>query len=722
MCDPVGPSSPWRSSSPSAAAVAACGGGGGTDGGPGPGGAGQGLVLTSFLQAGQDNVPLNRILEFRFSEPVDPASVTPGSIQIRRGGAFGLTAQGTFTADGSVVRFFPRLPSLCDLSDAGFATDTTYRVQLMGYPEEFSVKNSKGQPLTTTVTYEFHTLPDTDPAYLEDQIPGAVPTILKASTDAFDWDVGDVPAVDVLDGNVLVLQVSENLDPCTVTANNITFHQYAVGDPAGAWVVPAGQPTAGNVTGFSSITDATPDDPYSWGSGTQLATPQQIPATIELQQDFTATTVLVRPVANRFEENSFLVVDVTRFVQDFGHLPLSPRTIPFTTENLPEQQGVLTVHFDANTPTDDAFTSADVNTARSPSRAQGWLIFAGDGDNGKLTPTPGAACDENGPSWPQAYWSNQYRENCLFRTVFAPDTDVTLNTGSTANWYPNETDGSTASVWEFASFTIVDGVTVRITGINPAILLVDGDVQIYEGGTLLLRGSNGTMGATNYSIPRGSAPTREAGGWGAGGGRGVRGAAVRQLELRPGRRHGLREQGLSRRPAREPGDQPGRGRPGWREHEVHELPVPSYNTKLGASQGGGGGAHGSPGAPGDSRRSGPDEPLGHGRPVRGQDPGSGREAVSHGRHEGRYPAAEEALRRLGGRRVRAQLVLVLRLLQRRRKRRGRGRGVRGRHLRREHRRRRADRRPGATGRTGPTSSPTWAAAAGAVGRAAGSGC
>ena len=55
-----------------AMSVPACGGGGA---GAGPGGAGQGLVLTNFYQGGQDNVPINRVLRFEFSEPVASASI-----------------------------------------------------------------------------------------------------------------------------------------------------------------------------------------------------------------------------------------------------------------------------------------------------------------------------------------------------------------------------------------------------------------------------------------------------------------------------------------------------------------------------------------------------------------------------------------------------------------------------------------------------------------------
>ena len=63
-----------------------CGGGGGGSGG---GDTLPALVLVDFLQSGQDNLPLNRTLEFRFSSLLDPASIGPASISIREGPGFG---------------------------------------------------------------------------------------------------------------------------------------------------------------------------------------------------------------------------------------------------------------------------------------------------------------------------------------------------------------------------------------------------------------------------------------------------------------------------------------------------------------------------------------------------------------------------------------------------------------------------------------------------------
>src|SRR5262245_36625800 len=76
-----------------AGAAIGCGGG---SGGSGSGDTLQGLVLVDFIQAGQDNLPLNRTLEFRFSAPLDPTSVGPASLQVRAGPTYGLPVDGRY--------------------------------------------------------------------------------------------------------------------------------------------------------------------------------------------------------------------------------------------------------------------------------------------------------------------------------------------------------------------------------------------------------------------------------------------------------------------------------------------------------------------------------------------------------------------------------------------------------------------------------------------------
>src|SRR4029079_573681 len=55
----------------------------------------------------------------------------------------------------------------------------------------------------------------------------------------------------------------------------------------------------------------------------------------------------------------------------------------------------------------------------------------------------------------------------------------------------NATGGSRAVIGEFRSFHVRNGVTVRVIGKNPAIVLVTGDVVIEAGGKVLVRGDGG---------------------------------------------------------------------------------------------------------------------------------------------------------------------------------------------------------------------------------------
>ena len=203
--------------------AASCGGAGG---GPGPFGAGQGLVLLNFSLDSVDNVALNTVVEMEFSEPVDGDTINAAAVQIREGPAFGQDVPGEFRIVGSTVLWEPRLPSLCDNSDSALKPDTTYRVQLIGFPEEFSIRNTQGQPLDTTQTYEFQTRADTDPDKFIDQLPGTPPVVTGASP------ANGSEAVKVEGGNKVVLTVSENIDPCTVNDMTVFFHIYQFGDIA----------------------------------------------------------------------------------------------------------------------------------------------------------------------------------------------------------------------------------------------------------------------------------------------------------------------------------------------------------------------------------------------------------------------------------------------------------------------------------------------------------
>ncbi|MDF1702713.1 MAG: Ig-like domain-containing protein [Planctomycetota bacterium] len=512
----------------SLALLAACGGGGG--GSAASGGAGRGLILLTFHQQGLDNVSLNTSLRFEFSDDVDPSTISSQTLQIRRGGAFGLTVAGTFLVNGSVVTFEPRLPSLCDLSDSAFEPNTQYRVQILGHPEEFSVRNTAGQPLDTTRTYEFRTRVDTDPDLFTDQLPSAGPTVTNASP------ASGTSGVPVAPGNRIVLTLSENLKPCSVNADSVRMHIYQMGHAP--TMAPTGNgTTSGFATGGGDTSDQTPTDHYTWGTPgtmpnvTTLGTPQRVLTNIELQQSLSQTQVVITPQqgfnpdpalnGSLFPENALIVVEMTFEVEDFGGSPMQPFTMSFTTENLPLQDGTYLVDNRGETPWDTGLSTARIIEA-APGRVQGFMLFAGDGDNG---------ADQSIPSLPQSDPGTcliDFQSNNGVPDDFDPAADILLDTGASTNTCPNGTDGSFAVVWEFNTLTIRNGITVRLVGSNPAIILVQGDVTIEAGGRLLARGdgSGGSPRGAGGGNRNATTTQGTTGGEGvAGGGRGGDGPA-----------------------------------------------------------------------------------------------------------------------------------------------------------------------------------------------------
>ena len=558
--------------------AASCGGGAG---GAGPGGAGQGLVLTSFLQADLDNVPLNTELEFSFSEAVSAGTISPASIQIREGDAFGRTVDGAFQVSGSVVRFRPRLPGLCDRSDAGFKPHTNYRVMLVGHPEEFSIRNSHGQPLSRTSTYQFSTLPDSDPDLFLDRAPGTGPSVIDASPASTDSPVTVAP------GNKIELTLSENLDACSLDSLTVVVQQVEVGEKLSYTIAPNG-----NATGFDSITDASPD-PRSWGStnSTPVIPAQRIPSKVELVQGFDSTRIIITPVFGRFPENSLIVVELSSGIKDFSGQLLTPYLLAFTTENTPPQAGSFDLHYDGEVPMDDEETTADVDTPRSNSKAQGYLLFAGDGDNGPNPNLP-TLPESNPPACTVPFQSNDGTKD-----DFDPVGDTLLDTGSSGNQCPNSTDGSKAVVWEFNSFRIRGGVTVRVVGKNPAIFLVVGDVLIETGGTLVARGDNiggSPQGRGINGVSSATSGTRAGGRGVAGGGGGGNAFAPASSTQNGG--NGFSGFGSPDYDPTEAQAGPGYGGVGAGKGGTPDANSDTFGS--GASQGGGGGGHAKAGVDG----------------------------------------------------------------------------------------------------------------------------
>jgi hypothetical protein len=203
------------------------------------------------------------------------------------------------------------------------------------------------------------------------------------------------------------------------------------------------------------------------------------------------------------------------------------------------------------------------------------MLFAGDGDNGgdQLTPSfpDGSVCDN--------------RPNAGSSDDFDPATNVLLDTGSTPIACTNSVDGSTAAVWEFSTFRIRDGVTVRIVGANPAIILVLGTVQIDLGGRLSARADTGGDGQRGWDWASGSTATKLGGRGVAGGGHG--GDTIQHNTGDYGK-DGTSPYGSPSGQAVLGGVGAGRGGVG------HDSTYPGPDS--GDAQGGGGGGHGDIGA------------------------------------------------------------------------------------------------------------------------------
>ena len=492
------------------APLGACGGSGGS----GSGETIPGVVLVDFGQSGQDNVPLNRVLEFTFSAAIDPNSVGPASIQIRRGPTYGEAVFGNYVVNGEVVRFEPRLPGLCDLSDGGLQADTDYRVTVIGAPEEFAIRNLAGAPMQSTVTASFHTRRDTDPELFEDQIPATSPSVLSSTPVDGAYPTHFDPAVAattlVHQGNDVVIRFSENLQPCTVGPSTILFFQYATGDGK---QTPSDPPGSKMPTGFDPETDQTPSDPFTWGSGVVTAPPRRVRSTFRLEQDFLSTKVTLTPTFGEFPDNALLVVQVTNQIRDFGGNALLPTTFAFVTENRTVQTLPRVFEFDGDVPILSNVSTGEVNTARAASKAQGFLLFAGDSDNGSNLSTSSGPDNARGPT---GCTTSSVQANDGTPDDFDPPNDTVLDTGATRNTCVNSTDGSTAVTFEFRSFHVRNGVTVRVIGRNPAILLVTGDVVVEAGGRVLVRG-DGSGGSPVSNGANGVYVTSQTGAGAAGG-------------------------------------------------------------------------------------------------------------------------------------------------------------------------------------------------------------
>jgi hypothetical protein len=162
--------------------------------------------LSPTAATGTTSLPRNAQLLLKFSEEVDPGSVTNQTIQIRSG--TGLIPQGSFSVNGNQVRFDPTVTSQGQPNPFGFDPQVQYTVYIPSFADQLAdhqigvVQNRDADPNQTT----FRTAFTTSAGYLRELIP---PQVL---------DVFFEPAPELLTGNIpgngrMAVVFSEAMDP-----------------------------------------------------------------------------------------------------------------------------------------------------------------------------------------------------------------------------------------------------------------------------------------------------------------------------------------------------------------------------------------------------------------------------------------------------------------------------------------------------------------------------
>lgn len=176
------------------------------------------LALLEFHQRDAQGVFLNETLVFHFSDELDRASVTRGSLRILDPSRH--LVAGEMEVAGSKVLFHPRLPLSPDLVDGGLRPGRTYRVEVQGFPFPDGLRARDGAPLAETRRFEFVTVPRPT----DDQQP------------VFDQPFQDtVPFLRLVDGNIgpldpIWLECDEGIDPRSVLAEGFDLWRIVGGE------------------------------------------------------------------------------------------------------------------------------------------------------------------------------------------------------------------------------------------------------------------------------------------------------------------------------------------------------------------------------------------------------------------------------------------------------------------------------------------------------------
>jgi len=590
--------------------------------------------VIEFLESGQDTIPRNRILTFRFSEPVADQQDFFERLKIRNvdrtAGASNFTrATGAYTCSGDKVIFTPTLPNARDRGDAGFKANGFYTVFLKAGPD--ALRAESGSLLNVQQEFIF----DTN-EFFEDALPADPPRALSVvAVDSSSGQATDLSRLDprpnelaMLDSSELIsagrvidpggggapgfqapwhveLLLSEPLDPATVTTDNVEMFEIF-----------------SNAT-TSADTDVDVDAPPGHFGDTVN---YKVPIKVEVDQGLNAAGVVevrIRVIPQ------IVLVDDTRYRLDIsgnilgldfrqtfigengvtgdGQTPVDGETqsfpepggLGYTTEFIvrdrPAISAVRTLAYDPladginpesgqSALSEDQHNSALYNPLTAPGTAVGFLSGFGDGQDGDLSVAGGVTKVVDTGDTPNTYVGNPFsvpdlNANDVYNPTSPTPTPVTY-------------DSPEYFEMNLETLTVTAGGTLKVIGVNPMLFRARGIVQI--GGLLDVTGGDGEGDASGLAEGGLPGPSGGAGGSSRNGGQ-----CNAASSLCVGFAAFLNTCSAikSAGPFSDNGEGPGRGMAGGDAftYAYGQLYATGFGT---TGTGGGGGSHGSPGTAG----------------------------------------------------------------------------------------------------------------------------
>ncbi len=177
-------------------------------------------------------VLLNQELVVRFSEPIDPSTVTNDSVRVLDEG--GHPVAGQLRCGSRSLRFSPIPPVTRELRDGSLSLGGSYRLEIIGWPTSYGIRSRAGRPLEHSLSVSFEVPRDpTDLGFPSPFVPVGV------GEEPFTLDVSHGrPLRMAADEPVLDLHFTLPPRPDRVTADAFVFVDLEVGSDSEREIIP----------------------------------------------------------------------------------------------------------------------------------------------------------------------------------------------------------------------------------------------------------------------------------------------------------------------------------------------------------------------------------------------------------------------------------------------------------------------------------------------------